>query len=44
MEQPKGFRLFGKEKKVWQLHKALYSLKQAGLSWWQTMTKLMLVL
>ena len=34
IEQPEGFRLSSKEKKVWWLHKALYSLKQAGLSWW----------
>jgi len=33
MEQPEGFRLPGKENKVWRLHKALYGLKQAGLSW-----------
>jgi hypothetical protein len=33
MEQPEGFRLPDKGNKVWRLHKALYSLKQAGLSW-----------
>jgi len=33
MEQPEGFKLPGKEDKVWRLHKALYGLKQAGLSW-----------
>jgi len=32
MEQPEGFRLSGKEMKVQQLYKALYDLKQAGLS------------
>jgi len=37
----KDFRLSDKENKVWQLHKILYSLKQAG---WQTMTKSMLAL
>jgi hypothetical protein len=44
MEQPEGFRLPGKGTKVWRLCKALYSLKQAGLSWWKalsaSMTKL----
>jgi len=44
MKQPEGFRLPGKEMKVWQLHKALCDLKQASLSWWQTMTKSMLTL
>jgi len=44
MKQPEGFKLPGKENKVWRLHKALYSLKQAGLSWWCTMTKSMLAL
>jgi len=33
MEQSEGFKLPGKENKVWQLCKALYGLKQAGLSW-----------
>jgi len=32
MEQPVGFKLPGKENKVWQLRKALYGLKQASLS------------
>jgi len=32
MEQPEGFKLSGKENKVWRVCKALYSLKQAGLS------------
>jgi len=34
IEQPEDFKLLSKEKKVWWLHKALYSLKQASLSWW----------
>jgi len=33
MEQLEGFRLPGKENKVWRLCKALYGLKQASLSW-----------
>jgi len=33
MEQPEGFKLPGKENKVWRLYKVLYDLKQAGLSW-----------
>jgi len=36
--------LSDKEKKVLWLHKALYSLKQASLSWWQTITKSILTL
>ena len=44
MKQPKDFRLPDKEKKVQQLHKALYGFKQASLSCRQTMTKSMLVL
>ena len=44
MEQPEGFKLPGKENKVWRLRKALYGLKQAGLSWWCTTTKSMLAL
>ena len=44
MKQYEDFRLSDKKKKVCQLYKTLYSLKQASLSWWQTMTKLILVL
>ena len=44
IEQLEDFMLSGKKKKVQQLYKVLYSLKQTGLSWWQTMTKLMLAL
>jgi len=33
IEQLEDFRLSSKEKKVWQLYKVLYSLKQASLSW-----------
>jgi len=32
MKQPEGFRLPGKENKVYRLCKVLYGLKQAGLS------------
>jgi hypothetical protein len=38
MTQPEGFKISGKENKVWRLHQALYSLKQAGLSWWKELT------
>ena len=33
MEQPEGFVVNGKEKKVCQLRKAIYGLKQAALQW-----------
>jgi len=33
IEQPEGFKLPGKENKVWWLCKVLYDLKQTGLSW-----------
>ena len=33
MEQPEGFVVKGKEKKVCWLRKAIYSLKQAALQW-----------
>jgi hypothetical protein len=32
MEQPEGYKALGKEHKVLCLHKALYNLKQAGLT------------
>ena len=32
IEQPEDFRLLSKKKKVWWLHKVLYSLKQASSS------------
>jgi hypothetical protein len=38
MTQPEGFKLLGQEGKVWRLHHTLYSLKQAGLSWWKELT------
>jgi hypothetical protein len=38
MTQLEGFKLLGQEGKVWRLHHALYSLKQAGLSWWKELT------
>ena len=44
MEQSGDFRLPGKKKKVQQLHKALYCLKQVGSSQWQIMTKSILTL
>jgi hypothetical protein len=38
MTQPEGFKLPGQEGKVWRLRHALYSLKQARLSWWKELT------
>ena len=35
MHQPEGFKVKGQENKVLRLHRALYSLKQAALSWWR---------
>jgi hypothetical protein len=34
IEQPEGYKAPGKECKVLRLHKVLYALKQAGLTWW----------
>jgi hypothetical protein len=34
IEQPKGYKVLSKEHKELYLKKALYSLKQAGLTWW----------
>ena len=39
MEQPEGFAVKGQERKVMRLHKAIYGLKQAALSWWKALTK-----
>ena len=39
MEQPEGFSAKGKQGKVMLLHKAIYGLKQAALSWWKALTK-----
>ena len=41
MKQPKGFRVSGQEHKVLHLLRALYSLKQAGLAWWETLNESM---
>ena len=41
MEQPKGFKVPGKEFKVLQLLCILYSLKQAGLAWWNKLNESM---
>ncbi|KAF7761980.1 hypothetical protein Agabi119p4_9972 [Agaricus bisporus var. burnettii] len=38
MQQPEGFIIPGMENKVWRLRRALYSLKQAGLSCWKEPT------
>ena len=37
MEQPEGFKIPGSENKVLHLKQALYSLKQAGLTWWNAL-------
>ena len=41
MKQPKGFKIPGSENKVLHLKKALYSLKQAGLTWWNVLNNSM---
>ena len=41
MKQPKGFRVPGQEHKVLHLLRALYSLKQARLAWWETLNESM---
>ena len=41
MKQPEGFRVPGQEHKVLHLLHALYSLKQAGLAWWETLNEFM---
>ena len=41
MKQPEGFIIKGQEHKVFCLKHALYSLKQAGLAWWETLNKSM---
>jgi len=35
MEQPKGFKIHGQERKVLRLPRAIYGLKQAALAWWK---------
>ena len=41
MKQPEGFTVKGQEHKVLRLKHALYSLKQAGLAWWETLNESM---
>ena len=41
MKQPKGFRILGPEHKVLHLLHVLYGLKQAGLTWWETLNESM---
>ena len=41
MKQPEGFAVKGQEHKVLRLKRALYSLKQAGLAWWETLNESM---
>ena len=41
MKQPQGFTVPGQEHKVLCLLRALYSLKQAGLAWWETLNESM---
>ena len=41
MEQPKGFKVPGKEFKVLRLLCALYGLKQAGFTWWNALNESM---
>ena len=41
MRQPEGFIARGQESKVIRLHRALYSLKQAGLAWWKELSQSM---
>ena len=39
MKQPEGFVVKGQEHKVLHLKHAIYGLKQAGLTWWETLNK-----
>ena len=41
MDQPEGFKLEGKERKVMRLRRALYGLKQASLAWWRELEAFM---
>ena len=41
MEQSEGFKIPGSENKVLHLKKALYDLKQAGLTWWNALNNSM---
>ena len=39
VEQPQGYSTQGKEKRVWQLNKSLYGLKQSGRNWNELLKK-----
>ena len=41
MEQPKGFKVKGREHKVMHLKHAIYGLKQAALAWWKVLDESM---
>ena len=41
MEQPEGFKVYGKENFVWKLKKSLYGLKQAPRQWYKNFESVM---